>query len=175
MVLYVTTPSSCPFPILPQLCSRSFSSLSSFPYPFSPNCFMQVTNVKETQDAIVEASSFPLSIIMVGVGDGMAYLVCYFFHSLFPPPSSSSVPTSPPSLTLSLPPSSTSPSHYFLGPWDVMEEFDDGIPERRFDNFQFVNFYKVLSRAENREVDFAVAALMEIPEQFQLIRKLGLL
>ena len=57
----------------------------------------------------------------------------------------------------------------------MMEEFDDGIPERRFDNFQFVNFYKVLSRAENREVDFAVAALMEIPEQFQLIRKLGLL
>ena len=80
-----------------------------------------------------------------------------------------------PSLTHPLPPSSTSPSHYFLGPWDVMEEFDDGIPERRFDNFQFVNFYKVLSRAENREVDFAVAALMEIPEQFQLIRKLGLL
>jgi E3 ubiquitin-protein ligase RGLG len=56
-----------------------------------------------------------------------------------------------------------------------MEEFDDGIPERRFDNFQFVNFFKVLSRAENREIDFAVAALMEIPEQFQLIRKLGLL
>jgi hypothetical protein len=61
------------------------------------------------------------------------------------------------------------------GPWDVMEEFDDGIPERRFDNFQFVNFHKILSRAENREVDFAVAALMEIPEQFLLIRKLGLL
>ena len=56
-----------------------------------------------------------------------------------------------------------------------MEEFDDGIPERRFDNFQFVNFYKTLIRAENREVEFAVAALMEIPEQFLLIRKLRLL
>jgi len=89
-----------------------------------------VSNVEETQEAIVEASNYPLSIIMVGVGDG---------------------------------------------PWEVMEEFDDGIPKRRFDNFQFVNFYKTLLRAENREVDFAVAALMEIPDQFRLICKLKLL
>ncbi len=56
-----------------------------------------------------------------------------------------------------------------------MEEFDDGLPQRKFDNFQFVPFYKTLSRAENREVDFAMAALQEIPEQFTLIRKLQLL
>jgi len=89
-----------------------------------------VNSIRETKAAIVEASSFPLSIIMIGVGDG---------------------------------------------PWDIMEEFDDELPQRIFDNFQFVNFNKVMQKAENREIDFAVGALQEIPEQFLLIRKLNLL
>jgi len=85
----------------------------------------QVDNVKETTDAIVEATNYPLSIICVGVGDG---------------------------------------------PWELMEEFDDKLPKRRFDNFQFVPFYETMQRAENREVTFSVAALMEIPEQFKMIK-----
>ncbi|KAK1393758.1 E3 ubiquitin-protein ligase RGLG2 [Heracleum sosnowskyi] len=57
--------------------------------------------------AIVEASKYPMSIILVGVGDG---------------------------------------------PWDMMMQFDDNIPFRAFDNFQ-----------RSCQVDFALAALMEIP------------
>eukprot|EP01114_Cavostelium_apophysatum_P014376 TRINITY_DN3714_c0_g1_i1.p1 TRINITY_DN3714_c0_g1~~TRINITY_DN3714_c0_g1_i1.p1 ORF type:complete len:288 (+),score=39.88 TRINITY_DN3714_c0_g1_i1:33-896(+) len=83
----------------------------------------QVSNEKETADAIVEASNFPLSIVVVGVGDG---------------------------------------------PWDLMEEFDDGLPQRKFDNFQFVEFNRVRD-GRNPEVQFAVEALMELPDQYKLI------
>eukprot|EP01133_Synstelium_polycarpum_P005946 gene5946-6886_t len=61
------------------------------------------------------------------------------------------------------------------GPWAQMEKYDDEVPKRQFDNFQFVNYNKVMERAENRKIDFAVAALQEIPEQFQAIKQLGLL
>jgi len=93
----------------------------------------QVTNEKETKNAIVEASNYPLSIVLVGVGDG---------------------------------------------PWEMMRDFDDGLPERKFDNFQFVNFheyYHANAKYEAPEIEFAVAALQEIPDQFKEIRRLGLL
>ncbi|PKU82115.1 E3 ubiquitin-protein ligase RGLG2 [Dendrobium catenatum] len=68
---------------------------------------------RKTVDSIVKASDFPLSIILVGVGDG---------------------------------------------PWDMMKEFDDNIPARSFDNFQ--------ANQTRKDTEFALAALMEIPSQY---------
>jgi len=90
----------------------------------------QVTNEQETIDAIVEAANYPLSIVLIGVGDG---------------------------------------------PWTQMERFDDEIPQRKFDNFQFVNFNQIMSRSDHPEAQFALACLMELPEQLIAIRKLNLL
>jgi E3 ubiquitin-protein ligase RGLG len=90
-------------------------------------------NRDDTIDSIVEASNYPLSIIVIGVGDG---------------------------------------------PFEDMNEFDDELPERRFDNLQFVEYNKVVATARNDwdpDVKFAVQALMEIPEQYAEIKRLGLM
>jgi len=90
----------------------------------------QVNNKQTTIDAIVEASNYPISIILVGVGDG---------------------------------------------PWDMMEEFDDEIPQRKFDNFQFVNYHDVLTTYGGSEAAFAMLSLTEIPGQYKEIIQLDLL
>lgn len=63
------------------------------------------------------------------------------------------------------------------GPWDNMGEFDDNIPARLFDNFQFVNFHQIekLNSPEKFESVFAMQALMEIPGNFKKIKDLRLL
>eukprot|EP00002_Diphylleia_rotans_P009145 TRINITY_DN1915_c0_g3_i2.p1 TRINITY_DN1915_c0_g3~~TRINITY_DN1915_c0_g3_i2.p1 ORF type:complete len:177 (-),score=33.92 TRINITY_DN1915_c0_g3_i2:224-754(-) len=60
------------------------------------------------------------------------------------------------------------------GPWDQMEAFDDAIPARDFDNFQFVNYHKVIREyarnpSSSMEAIFAMHALMELPDQFTYV------
>uniref|UniRef100_A0A453RZX5 RING-type domain-containing protein n=1 Tax=Aegilops tauschii subsp. strangulata TaxID=200361 RepID=A0A453RZX5_AEGTS len=88
---------------------------------------------RRTVDSIVMASSYPLSIVLVGVGDG---------------------------------------------PWEDMQKFDDKLPARAFDNFQFVNFTSIMSRnatLQQKESAFALAALMEVPIQYKATMELGIL
>ena len=61
-----------------------------------------------------------------------------------------------------------------------MHEFDDNLRKGmkkkpghvQLDNFQFVDFHKVIKESENSEMGFATAAMMELPTHFQGVKKL---
>ncbi|CAG9461118.1 unnamed protein product [Pedinophyceae sp. YPF-701] len=64
------------------------------------------------------------------------------------------------------------------GPWDQMEHLDDKIRNRQFDNFQFVDFVRVLKKSGGAGTTeglagFAAHALMEVPQQFRICTSLG--
>ncbi len=63
------------------------------------------------------------------------------------------------------------------GPFDLMEKYDDHLPQRECDNLQFVNYQKVLDKAMRKEVDvevqFAVDAMQEIPDHYAYLQKAG--
>mmetsp|Transcript_64302 Transcript_64302/g.119508 ORF Transcript_64302/g.119508 Transcript_64302/m.119508 type:complete len:322 (+) Transcript_64302:60-1025(+) len=94
----------------------------------------------DTYAAIQDASKHPLSIVMVGIGDG---------------------------------------------PWNTMRDFDDGLPAREFDNFQFVPFGEFQQEIANAggdrtrtkvlETAFALCALQELPSQVKAMRNLRML
>lgn len=90
----------------------------------------QFVDPKPTADAIVAASFYPLSIIVVGVGDG---------------------------------------------PWNDLHKFDDWLPQRKFDNFQFVEYTRIAREYPSRNVDakLALHILMEVPDQFKIAKNLG--
>ncbi|CAI5518152.1 unnamed protein product, partial [Closterium sp. Naga37s-1] len=60
------------------------------------------------------------------------------------------------------------------GPWDTMEEFDDALPQRNFDNFQFVNFTQVMAAEKPRfDPDPAVQALCQLHAGHGIITRAG--
>ncbi|KAG9439307.1 hypothetical protein H6P81_019472 [Aristolochia fimbriata] len=64
------------------------------------------------------------------------------------------------------------------GPWEDMRKFDDKIPQRDFDNFQFVNFTSIMAKNVSdpeKEAAFAVTALMEIPFQYKAVKEFHIL
>lgn len=65
------------------------------------------------------------------------------------------------------------------GPFDQMHTYDDRLEARVFDNFQFIEYEAVMGSAGrgvgDADVAFALQAMMEVPQQYATIRRLGYL
>jgi len=61
------------------------------------------------------------------------------------------------------------------GPWDTLRQFDDWLPNRQFDNFQFVEYEQIIKTARGKNIEAALALhmLMEIPDQYKMVHTLG--
>ncbi|KAK2947342.1 putative E3 ubiquitin-protein ligase RGLG5 [Blattamonas nauphoetae] len=61
------------------------------------------------------------------------------------------------------------------GPWDKMETFDDRIPKRLVDNFNFVDYFSIKrTQTQNFEAALAYATLNKIPSHFRAVQNHGL-
>jgi E3 ubiquitin-protein ligase RGLG len=58
------------------------------------------------------------------------------------------------------------------GPFDLMREFDDKLPQRQFDNWQTVEYHKKMQECGHNPLRFSVLALQEAPDQLAAIKKL---
>ena len=60
----------------------------------------------------------------------------------------------------------------------MMREFDDRLPARSFDNFQFVEFHRIMSSQstyKNPQAALALQALMEVPDQYKIMKSRGMI
>ncbi|KAI8543818.1 hypothetical protein RHMOL_Rhmol08G0248700 [Rhododendron molle] len=125
---------------------------------------------KKTVEAIVKASEYPLSIILVGVGDGPWDMMREFDDNI-PARAFDNFQASIRRRKIHLYCSIILKFVLFLSFWSY-------YPKLLFFPFQFVNFTELMSKNLDRsrkEAAFALAALMEIPSQYKATLELNIL
>jgi hypothetical protein len=59
----------------------------------------------------------------------------------------------------------------------MMKVFDESLPKRPWDNFHFVEYHQLVKSPQDKsgELAFAIHTLLEVPDQYHHIVKLGML